>query len=87
MIMMIHYFIVIAYFKMEDYYVQDFQRHQHKELAEKLKGIKGKFVLSYYDFPELRDLVSKDTSIFGLKKNLINKMLVKAKVLVKVKKY
>ena len=41
------------YFKMEDYYVQDFQRHQHKELAEKLKSIKGKFVLSYYDFPEL----------------------------------
>ena len=41
------------YFKMEDYYVQDFQRHQHKELAEKLKNIKGKFVLSYYDFPDL----------------------------------
>ena len=41
------------YYKMEDYYVQDFQRHQHKELAEKLKSIKGKFVLSYYDFPEL----------------------------------
>ena len=41
------------YFKMEDYYVQDFQRHQHKELAEKLKSIKGKFVLSYYEFPEL----------------------------------
>ena len=41
------------YFKMEDYYVQDFQRHQHKELAEKLKSIKGKFVLSYYDFPDL----------------------------------
>ena len=34
------------YYKMEDYYVQDFQRHQHKELAEKLKSIKGKFVLS-----------------------------------------
>ena len=41
------------YYKMEDYYVQDFQRQQHKELAEKLKNIKGKFVLSYYDFPEL----------------------------------
>ena len=41
------------YYKMEDYYVQDFQRHQHKELAEKIKSIKGKFVLSYYDFPDL----------------------------------
>ena len=41
------------YYKMEDYYVQDFQRHQHKDLAKKLKSIKGKFVLSYYDFPEL----------------------------------
>ena len=74
------------YYKMEDYYVQDFQRHQHKELAEKLKNIKGKFVLSYYDFPELETWF-QNTSIFGLKKNLINKMLVKIRVLVKVKKY
>ena len=36
---------------MEDYYVQDFQRHQHKERGGKTK--KYKFVLSYYDFPEL----------------------------------
>ena len=48
------------YYKMEDYYVQDFQRHQHKDLAEKLKIIKGKFVLSYYDFPELEEWFPKD---------------------------
>ena len=47
------------YYKMEDYYVQDFQRHQHKELAEKLKNIKGKFVLSYYDFPDLETWVPR----------------------------
>ena len=41
------------YFKMEDYYIKEFGRDEHLKLANKLKSIKGKFVLSYYDFPEL----------------------------------
>jgi len=48
------------YYKMEDYYVQDFQRHQHLELSDLLKSIKGKFVLSYYDFTELQKWFPKD---------------------------
>ena len=48
------------YYKMEDYYVQDFQRSQHEDLANKLKSIKGKFVLSYYDFPQLSEWFPKD---------------------------
>ena len=41
------------YFKMEDYYIKEFGRDEHLKLANTLKSIKGKFVLSYYDFPEL----------------------------------
>ena len=48
------------YYKMEDYYVQDFQRSQHEDLANKLKSIKGKFVLSYYDFPQLSEWFPKE---------------------------
>ena len=45
---------------MEDYYVKDFQRSQHLDLANKLKQIKGNFVLSYYDFPDLQKWFPKD---------------------------
>ena len=48
------------YYKMENYYVQDFQRSQHEDLANKLKSIKGKFVLSYYDFPQLSEWFPKE---------------------------
>ena len=48
------------YYKMENYYVQDFNRSQHEDLANKLKSIKGNFVLSYYDFPLLSEWFPKD---------------------------
>ena len=41
------------YFKMEDYYIKEFGRDEHLKLANTIKSIKGKFLLSYYDFPEL----------------------------------
>lgn len=43
------------YHNMEFYYTQDFPREKHKELADTLKACKGKFALSYYDFPDLRE--------------------------------
>jgi DNA adenine methylase len=41
------------YFKMEDYYTKEFGQNEHLKLSETLKSIKGKFALSYYDFPLL----------------------------------
>jgi site-specific DNA-adenine methylase len=39
------------YWKTENYYSNhDFDRNDHERLANCLKGIKGKFSLSYYDF-------------------------------------
>ena len=73
------------YFKNEDYYVQDFQRHQHKELIEKLKEYKSKFVLSYYDFPELETSASK-TRVFLIEKEFNKQNASKSKGK-EVKKY
>lgn len=43
------------YYKMEFYYSKEFPREKHQALAETLSGIQGKFALSYYDFPDLRE--------------------------------
>jgi DNA adenine methylase len=44
------------YWKTENYYSNhDFDREDHQRLANVLKHIKGKFSLSYYDFPLLHD--------------------------------
>jgi DNA adenine methylase len=48
------------YYKMEFYYQKEFGRDQHLHLADMLKSIKGKFLLSYYDFPELEQWFPKD---------------------------
>jgi DNA adenine methylase len=37
------------------YSKHDFGRQDHERLANCLKGIQGKFSLSYYDFPQLQD--------------------------------
>ena len=42
------------YWKTENYYSNhDFDSKDHERLADCLKGIQGKFSLSYYDFPQL----------------------------------
>jgi DNA adenine methylase len=42
------------YWKTENYYNNhDFDSTDHERLADCLKDIKGKFSLSYYDFPQL----------------------------------
>jgi DNA adenine methylase len=42
------------------YSKHDFTREDHIRLADKLKSIKGKFSLSYYDFPQLSEWFPKD---------------------------
>lgn len=42
------------YYKTENYYSNhDFDRQDHERLANTLQQVKGKFSLSYYDFPDL----------------------------------
>jgi len=49
------------YWKTENYYSNhDFDRNDHERLANSLKGIKGKFSLSYYDFDLLNEWFPKD---------------------------
>ena len=44
------------YYGTEDYYTAQFSRADHIRLRDCLAGIKGKFVLSYNDCPEVREL-------------------------------
>lgn len=49
------------YWKTENYYSNhDFDRNDHERLANCLKEVKGKFSLSYYDFPLLSEWFPKD---------------------------
>lgn len=49
------------YWKTENYYSNhDFDVNDHKRLADVLDGVKGRFGLSYYDFPQLEELYPKD---------------------------
>ncbi len=50
------------YFKTEDMYEVDFSWDDHVRLRDTLKNIKGKFLLSYNDCPEIRELY-KDFSM------------------------
>jgi DNA adenine methylase len=49
------------YFLTESYYSNhDFTKDTHERLANVLKNIKGKFSLSYYEFPQLLEWFPKD---------------------------
>lgn len=49
------------YWKTENYYSNhDFDRDDHERLANTLKGVQGKFSLSYYDFELLGEWFPKD---------------------------
>jgi DNA adenine methylase len=49
------------YWKTENYYSNhDFDRNDHERLANTIKNIKGKFSLSYYDFPLLSEWFPKE---------------------------
>jgi DNA adenine methylase len=51
-----YFYVDPPYWKTENYYSNhDFDRNDHERLANCLKGIQGKFSLSYYDFPLLNE--------------------------------
>lgn len=51
------------YYSTEDMYAVEFSREDHVRLYQTLKDIKGKFLLSYNDCPEIRELY-QDYNIF-----------------------
>jgi DNA adenine methylase len=54
------HYIDAPYWKTENYYSKhDFDRDDHERLANVLKNIKGKFNMSYYDFPLLSEWFPK----------------------------
>ena len=56
------------YWKTENYYSNhDFDREDHERLANVLKSMKGKFSLSYYDFPLLSEWFPKDQYTWEMK--------------------
>lgn len=53
------------YYKTEKYYANhEFGESSHLELSNTLKNIKGKFSLSYYDFPQLSEWFPKEKYIW-----------------------
>jgi site-specific DNA-adenine methylase len=56
-----YFYVDPPYWRTENYYSNhDFDRNDHERLANCLKGIKGKFSLSYYDFPLLNEWFPKE---------------------------
>jgi site-specific DNA-adenine methylase len=56
-----YFYMDPPYWKTENYYSNhDFDVNDHTRLAECIKGIQGKFSLSYYDFPQLSQWFPKD---------------------------
>ena len=55
------FYVDPPYWKTENYYSNhDFDSEDHHSLCEHLKLIKGKFALSYYDFPLLSEWLPKN---------------------------
>jgi len=52
------FYIDPPYYGLESYYTHS--ECNHSVLLNQLKGIRGKFALSYYNFPELENILSKD---------------------------
>jgi DNA adenine methylase len=53
------------YYKTEDYYANhQFGIETHQRLADCLKSMKGRFSLSYYDFPQLSEWFPKDEYVW-----------------------
>ena len=56
-----YFYVDPPYWKTENYYSNhDFDREDHERLANVLKGMEGKFSLSYYDFEILSDWFPKN---------------------------
>lgn len=64
-----YFYVDPPYWKTENYYSNhDFDRNDHERLANKLKSIKGKFSLSYYDFDLLSLWFPKEKYRWEMKK-------------------
>ena len=64
-----YFYVDPPYWKTENYYSNhDFDRNDHERLANKLKSIKGKFSLSYYDFDLLSLWYPKEEYRWEMKK-------------------
>ena len=56
-----YFYMDPPYWKTENYYSNhDFDVNDHLRLADCIKGIQGKFSLSYYDFPQLSEWFPKE---------------------------
>jgi DNA adenine methylase len=63
-----YFYVDPPYWKTENYYSNhDFDRNDHERLANSLKSIKGKFSLSYYDFPLLKTWFPKHEYLWEMK--------------------
>jgi DNA adenine methylase len=63
-----YFYVDPPYWKTENYYSNhDFDREDHERLANTLKGIEGKFSLSYYDFEILSQWFPKNDYIWQMK--------------------
>jgi DNA adenine methylase len=63
-----YFYVDPPYWKTENYYSNhDFDREDHERLANNLKGIEGKFSLSYYDFEILSEWFPKNEYIWQMK--------------------
>lgn len=55
------FYVDPPYWKTENYYSNhEFDRDDHEKLCKQLQNIKGRFALSYYDFPLLSEWLPKD---------------------------
>jgi len=62
------FYVDPPYWKTENYYSNhDFDSNDHELLCSMLKQIKGKFALSYYDFPLLSEWLPKDEYVWRAK--------------------
>jgi DNA adenine methylase len=63
-----YFYVDPPYWKTENYYSNhDFDREDHERLSNALKGIEGKFSLSYYDFEILSEWFPKNEYIWQMK--------------------
>lgn len=63
-----YFYVDPPYWKTENYYSNhDFDRNDHERLALSLKSMKGRFSLSYYDFPLLSKWFPKIDYVWEMK--------------------
>ena len=61
------FYIDPPYYNMEFYYTQNFDNDQHKQLADLLKTVRGKWALSYYHFDKLEEWYPKNKFRYAYK--------------------